>query len=355
MEIPGRWLHRTASLLVLLVWPLIWLGGLVTTFDAGMAVPDWPGTYGYNMFLYPLETWLYGPFDLLIEHGHRLLGSTVGMVAIAAVLLAWQSEPRRWVMWMASGVLLAVIAQGLLGGMRVVLDARTLAMIHGCFASACFALGTALAVVTSRWWWLMGPGASNDGVSNRGGNSNGLSGRGVQSPHRGVRPATVWLSGFLLIACFVQVLLGAQLRHLHADTSPWLFRHLVEAHVAIAGLVLLLSLVVGGRLWRCGEIALSRPGKWLIGLVLVQIGLGVCTWVVNYGVVVNSEGWVWASGYVIVSKGYVESWIVTGHVATGALLVSCSVMIWLRAFRIAEHSDEDVVNSARAGVRQVAS
>ena len=69
----SRWPHRLAVLLCCATFPLIWVGGLVTTYDAGMAVPDWPTTYGYNMFSYPLETWLYGPWDLFIEHGHRLL------------------------------------------------------------------------------------------------------------------------------------------------------------------------------------------------------------------------------------------------------------------------------------------
>ena len=55
---PGQLVHRLSVLLVCLVWPLIWVGGLVTTYDAGMAVPDWPGTYGYNLFLYPYSTWL---------------------------------------------------------------------------------------------------------------------------------------------------------------------------------------------------------------------------------------------------------------------------------------------------------
>ncbi len=63
----SRTVHAFAVALVLSVFPLIWVGSLVTTYDAGMAVPDWPTTYGYNMFLYPLQTWLYGPFDLLAE------------------------------------------------------------------------------------------------------------------------------------------------------------------------------------------------------------------------------------------------------------------------------------------------
>ena len=73
------WPHRLAVLLVCATFPLIWVGGLVTTYDAGMAVPDWPTTYGYNLFLYPWQTWLAGPWDLFIEHGHRLLGSLGGL------------------------------------------------------------------------------------------------------------------------------------------------------------------------------------------------------------------------------------------------------------------------------------
>ena len=60
--------------LVCATFPLIWVGGLVTTYEAGMAVPDWPTTYGYNLFLYPWQTWMLGPWDLFIEHGHRLAG-----------------------------------------------------------------------------------------------------------------------------------------------------------------------------------------------------------------------------------------------------------------------------------------
>ena len=92
----NRWSRRLALLLTVLTFPLIWVGGLVTTTDAGMAVPDWPNTYGYNMLLYPWESWLLGPWDLFIEHGHRLLGALVGMVTIALMLsLIHISEPTR--------------------------------------------------------------------------------------------------------------------------------------------------------------------------------------------------------------------------------------------------------------------
>jgi cytochrome c oxidase assembly protein subunit 15 len=322
VNIPGRWVHRFAILLVCIIWPLVWLGGLVTTYDAGMAVPDWPGTYGYNMFLYPLDTWLFGPFDLLIEHGHRLLGATAGLVAICTLAAAFLSEPRRWVLWLASAVLLAVIVQGALGGVRVVLAERVVAMIHGCFAQAFFALATALAVVTSRWWWERGPWSEGDSD---------------QPTRKWVRRWVAYVAVAVAILSYGQLLIGAQLRHLQPDMSPGGFRHLVEAHVGMAVLVWLLSGILAIGLWRCGDLALSRPAKWLVGLVALQICLGLTTWFVSYGVPWSTENWPWAARYAITAKGYAESAIVTAHVATGSLLIACSVMIGLRAWRAAEH------------------
>src|SRR4029077_11054524 len=77
------WPHRLALLLASATFPLLWVGGLVTSYDAGMAVPDWPTTYGYNLFLYPWQSWVLGPWDLFIEHGHRLFGAAVGLLSIA--------------------------------------------------------------------------------------------------------------------------------------------------------------------------------------------------------------------------------------------------------------------------------
>ncbi len=148
----SRAVHALAVALTIAVFPLIWVGGLVTTYDAGMAVPDWPGTYGWNMFAYPASTWLFGPFDLLVEHSHRLLGTLAGFLSIGLVIAAFRNDDRRWFRWWCVGVLLAVIAQGALGGARVVLDQRTFAMIHGCTGPLYFAIATATAVMSSRWW-----------------------------------------------------------------------------------------------------------------------------------------------------------------------------------------------------------
>src|SRR5438128_6672429 len=108
MDMPApynRTLHALAVALVLATFPLIFMGGLVTSHGAGMSVPDWPNSYGYNMFLFPPRLWIGG---ILYEHTHRVMGTVVGMLSILLTLVAWRTEPRRWVCWLASGVLGAV-------------------------------------------------------------------------------------------------------------------------------------------------------------------------------------------------------------------------------------------------------
>src|SRR6476469_4855994 len=144
---PG--LHRLALLTAAATFPLIFMGGLVTSHGAGMSVPDWPNTYGYNMFLFPPRLWVGG---ILYEHTHRLMGTVVGMLSILLTIVAWRTEPRRWARWLATAVLGAVIFQGVLGGLRVVLVKLDLAIVHACVAQAFFCLATLTAIVTSRWW-----------------------------------------------------------------------------------------------------------------------------------------------------------------------------------------------------------
>ena len=150
------WPHRWAVVLACATFPLVWVGGLVTTTDSGMAVPDWPSTFGYNLFLYPWQTWLAGPWDLFIEHGHRLLASAVGLLTIGLLILLLRTETRRWMKGVGFAALALVIFQGVLGGMRVLLNERTLAMLHGCTGPLFFAVTVAMVVFTSRSW-MLGP------------------------------------------------------------------------------------------------------------------------------------------------------------------------------------------------------
>jgi heme a synthase len=306
---PSRMLHGLAMTLTLAVFPLIWVGGLVTTYDAGMAVPDWPGTYGWNMFAYPASTWLFGPFNLLVEHSHRLLGSLAGLLSIGLLLVAYRDDARPWFRWWCVGVLLAVIAQGVLGGVRVLLDQRTFAMIHGCTGPLFFALATATAVMCSPWWL------------NR-----------IEEPRGSRRLASLAL--ILLLLSYTQLVLGAQLRHVTAAISHSTFVSFVHLHLTLAGLVGVTTLVFTGLSFSIRDTSsrIRYPAAMLVGLVLTQIGLGFGTWIVNYALP-WSEMTQSLAGYTIVSKGFWESMIVTAHMATGSLIVSLATMVTVRAWR----------------------
>jgi cytochrome c oxidase assembly protein subunit 15 len=158
----NRALHAIALLTAAATFPLIFMGGLVTSHQAGMSVPDWPNSYGYNMFLFPPSLWVGG---IRYEHIHRLAGAAVGLLSIVLAVCAWWMESRRWVRWLAYGVLGAVIFQGILGGLRVVLVKLNLAIVHACFAQAFFCLAALVALATSRRW--MEPHAAPTVVGHR--------------------------------------------------------------------------------------------------------------------------------------------------------------------------------------------
>ena len=82
-----------------------------------MAVPDWPGTYGHNMFLFPFSEWFYGPWDLFLEHGHRLLGASVGILAIILAVAVWKTNQSSMVRGLVLAAVFLVVLQGVLGGL----------------------------------------------------------------------------------------------------------------------------------------------------------------------------------------------------------------------------------------------
>ncbi len=143
------WPHRIAVTLVCSTFPLLFIGGLVTSKGVGLAVPDWPTTFGYNMFLYPWSKMVGGIF---YEHSHRLVASFVGLLTIALALTFWLREKRNWLRWLGVAALVLVIVQGVLGGLRVVLLEQTLAVVHAATAQIFFALTICLAIFTSVDW-----------------------------------------------------------------------------------------------------------------------------------------------------------------------------------------------------------
>jgi cytochrome c oxidase assembly protein subunit 15 len=192
-------LHRLALLTAGATFPLIFMGGLVTSHGAGMSVPDWPNSYGYNMFTFPIAMWRGGIF---YEHTHRLMGTVVGMLSIALTVWAWRTEPRRWVRWLATSVLGAVIFQGVLGGLRVVMVELDLAIVHACFAQAFFCLAVFTAIVTSRWW--------------------------IEAPQRAMDRAALdanamrrlfKFSAIAVVVIYLQLIVGAVMRHYEAGLA----------------------------------------------------------------------------------------------------------------------------------------
>ncbi len=303
------WPHRLAWALAIGTFPLIWMGGLVTTYGAGMAVPDWPNTYGYNLFLYPLESWL-GVWDVFLEHSHRLIGATVGLIAIALAVVLWLKDSRTWMRWMGIVALAGVCLQGTLGGLRVIGDDLLLAEIHGCTAPVFFGLAAALVAWTSPAWR-----------------------QAARRPHPAAS-RTRWFAILLSAGLYAQIVLGAQLRHLPPYADVFWFKLWVWLHLIVAGLVLIgmIWLFAFSRRRLPDQPKLRRLAQLLLALFLVQVLLGVATWLTNYGWPAWFTTYIWPVDYTVVAESRLQALSTTAHVAVGSLCLITALLlaIWSR-------------------------
>ena len=142
------WLHGFALFTAVATLFLICVGGVVTSKGVGMAVPDWPTTYGYNMFFFPFSKWVGGVF---YEHSHRLVASVVGFLTTILAVWLWVKEGRRWLRWLGVVAFVAVSVQGILGGLRVTQLKDELGIFHAALAQLFFVLICAIALFTSKW------------------------------------------------------------------------------------------------------------------------------------------------------------------------------------------------------------
>ena len=143
-------LHRFATFVAGCTVLLVLAGSLVTSTGSGLSVPDWPTTYGWNMFTFPPSKWVGG---ILYEHGHRLIASTVGFLTIVLAAWLWPQEPRRWMRWLGVAALGAVIAQGVLGGLTVLFFLpAAVSTAHAGLAEIFFCMTVAIALFTSPRW-----------------------------------------------------------------------------------------------------------------------------------------------------------------------------------------------------------
>jgi cytochrome c oxidase assembly protein subunit 15 len=311
--------------LVSATFPLIWVGGLVTTYDAGMAVPDWPSTYGYNMFLYPWQTWISGPFDLFIEHGHRLLGSLVGLIAICLVVAVWLRDTRPWMRVVATLALLAVIGQGLLGGLRVLLDDRQLAMVHGCVGPAFFGLSVAILAFTSRAW------------------------RDAPRVWDAAGPALQRMAVVTAVMAYFQLVLGAAIRHLPINATPAYFRGVFLFHAFMAIVLTVHAVLLTRGAW--GRPVLGGRSVALTSFIAMQVLLGVGTWIVKYGWPTWLGEWEFSAGYLVETNSIWQGIITTAHVANGSLILASAVSLATWSLRLLPFG---AVESRRQTVRQEA-
>ena len=286
------WTHAFARVAVAATLLQLVAGGLVTSNRAGLAVVDWPNSYGYNMFLYPFARMTGGVY---LEHAHRLLGSLLGLTTITLAVLLALREPRAWVKRLGLAAVVLVVVQGILGGLRVTgkptLSADPaatepniyLAVAHGILAPIFFALVVTIAIVTARAWKERRASAAS---------------------------AERTLATVALLLVVVQIFFGAIQRHLAQG---------LMLHVAMAFLVAANTIGVGARTWGLHgkDPVLRRAGLAVVHATILQFALGIGAWIVKSA----AE-----------SGALVEGWrvvVTTAHQGTGALLLACVVALRL--------------------------
>ena len=273
---PG--LYRWSILLAFCTLLLVVAGGLVTSRDAGLSVPDWPLSYGKLMP--PMEG------GILYEHGHRMIATTVGILTIVSMIWIFRTESRKWLRWLGVIALVAVIVQGVLGGLTVIyLLPWWISTSHASLAQLFFSTTVAMAVFTSRWW-IGGPSEI------------------AEDPKFPIRILS------LAAPCFVlsQLALGAAARH-KAIGSIW---HISWSPV-VTGVILWISLRI--LLHYAGNRELRLGALTLLGITFCQVFLGIAAFMTRI-----------AYADAIQPMPLMVTFTVL-HVAVGALTMASSVVL----------------------------
>jgi cytochrome c oxidase assembly protein subunit 15 len=289
----NKGLNRFALLVAGATFFLIIAGALVTSHDAGLATSDWPLSNGQ---VFPR---MVG--NLFWEHGHRLVATTVGILTIVLVIILFAKEERRWVRRLGLLALAAVIAQGLLGGLTVKLMLPLIvSAAHATLAQLFFCTTVSLAVFTSRGW---------------------IEDRPVVEEQRS--PAVRYICVAAVTMIFVQLIIGATLRHSATWDKP-LPTDLLLTHIAGAvGVTLLLSAAAVTVLRRhSGYTFLARPAKIAIGLLFVQLLLGIAAYITRSASPNDPQPLNPMVG------------ITVAHVACGALVFATTIVLTLRSFKV---------------------
>jgi heme a synthase len=295
------WLHRYAKLVSAATVLLIVAGGLVTSTGSGLAVPDWPTSYGWNMFTFPMKHMVGG---ILYEHGHRLIASGVGFLTIVLAFWIWRAERRRWMRMLGLAALGSVCLQGALGGITVLYFLPTAVSIaHAGLAQIFFCMTVAIALFTSPGWTAPGYSPVDDHL---------------------LRLVATATTSFI----YLQIIVGATMRHSEAGLAipdfPLVFGGVVPpawtpqiaihyAHRVGALIVTLGIAATVGHVWfhHAQRSELRRPALALACLVVAQVTLGAFV--------------IWSEKNVAIN---------TTHVVVGALTLASSLVLTLRSHQV---------------------
>ncbi|NNE43234.1 MAG: hypothetical protein HKN12_03425 [Gemmatimonadetes bacterium] len=296
---PPDWTAVFARVAASATLALVFLGGLVTSQEAGLAVVDWPNSFGYNMFLYPLSRMVGG---IYYEHAHRLFGSLVGLTTVALFIRILATDSRGWVKAAGGLAVLMVIGQGILGGLRVTghftmatspeytRPNLMLAMVHGVTGQLFFAWMVCLAAFTSVTWKER---------------------RGAKKSDAAGADRTVAL--LLIATLLVQLVLGVRTRH----TGEGTMLHITFAVFVLVMILLASVRVMGGH---SAVPALRKSSAALLGHGFTQLVLGGLAF---YFVSVRGEAG---------TPPPAEVWMTTLHQTVGALLLANAALLalWTR-------------------------
>ena len=292
------WVHRLAVALMVATLVLIAIGASVTSTGSGLAVPDWPLSFGQ----------VFPPMvgGVLYEHSHRMAAAVVGMLTVTLMVVMARWEPRAWVQWVSRTAALAVVLQGLLGGITVLwLLPTAISVSHACLAQAFLCLTVTLAVCTGPSWHQR------------------RAGRAEAS-----RPGLVVLAGLTTGMIYAQLILGALMRHTGAGLAipdfplafgrlvppfdnPGVFIHFLHRVGAVVVTLCIAWTVTRVIREHAEERQLLRPALTLSGLLVVQLTLGALT--------------IWTGRAVLP---------VTAHVAVGAAVLATSLFLTLRGIQL---------------------
>lgn len=278
------WLHRYAVLVTASSLLLVIAGGLVTSNNAGLSVPDWPLSYG------KLMPAMEG--GIFYEHGHRMVATAVGLLTVVLAIWLWRGEPRRWLRWLGAAVLGAVVLQGVLGGLTVLyLLPQPVSIAHACLAQLFFSATAAIALFTSPRWKQAAPVVEDSGW-----------------------PPLRWLAVAAPISVLAQLVLGAAVRHKAFGIIPHVVGAMgVTVLVFVAGISVLTQ--------HGAHAALGRAARLLMAVAFLQVFAGIGAYISR----ISTADSIQPEQVMVV--------LTVAHVALGALMMAASLLFAIQCGR----------------------